>query len=111
MADPYDLLRRAKDILAKVRSPKIDAQVSEWLNDYHELPGARLPDKDVRILRNSFRKHTAGKKAIKDLLRSGYLVEVSHVGGPHKNWVSVRLSQKGREATRLREDVLREVIE
>lgn len=104
MADPYDLLRRARDLLARGRSAKV-TDISKWFDDFYELPGARLPVKDVRVLRNSFRKHTTGKKVIKDLLRSGYLVEVHHVGGPHKKWVSVRLSQKGREAIRLREDV------
>lgn len=104
--DPYDLLRRAKAIIEATFPQAKGGPREQWLKDFKKLPGAKLSHKAVRTLRNPHRRHvphTADN--IQRLLKQGFLMEVSCIGGPKSQWTQTRLSPKGREALRLREDV------
>ena len=104
MPDPYELLRRARAIIFA------DIEMSgakEWLEDYDKLPGAELGLVEILTLRDSHRRLRPGgsTETIDRLLSNDYLQKVQHIGGPHNRWDSIRLSMKGREALRLRENV------
>lgn len=105
MTDPYELLRSARDIIAKRAAAHIPEAV-QWMKDYKKLPGAKLSKRDIRILRNPHRRHVPGtQRSVARLRVEGYLVAVSCIGGPESRWTQVRLSPMGREALRLRENV------
>lgn len=104
-ADPYELLRRAKAIIERNKHRSENAQ---WLKDFKNLPGAKLNRKQLKVLRNQYRRYNADEeiRAITDrLLAQGYLTKVEHTN--HRGtYYSIRLSRpKGGEALRLREDV------
>lgn len=102
-SDPYDLLRRAKELL--MLNPHRGTH-EQWLKDFQQLPGAKLSQKAVRLLRNPHRKHVPNTADdIERLLKQGFLMEVSCIGGPESRWTQTRVSPKGRKALHLREDV------
>jgi hypothetical protein len=101
MSDPYDLLRRAEVIIREQSGP---GRLG-WLADFKKLPGAKLTKKAVRVLRDPHRRMRGiNQDVVEQLLEDGYLREVSNVRR-HGTFTQIRLSQKGREALRLREDV------
>lgn len=101
MSDPYDLLRRAKDI---IEGHALGGAEKVWLRDYRKLPGAKLPGTKIRMLRNPHRRCEHNEDIVAGLLDQGYLMEVRNMRRGSV-FTQVRLSQKGREALRLREDV------
>ncbi len=97
--DPYELLRRAKGMLDLRHEDH-----ARWLRDFKLLPGARLRKTQVLVLRNPQRRITEHEATIQDLLEREYLQTINHIGR-HGSYTAIRLTRKGREALRLRENV------
>ena len=95
----YELLRRARSILAAFDSE--DARV--WLKDYESLPGDELSIHEVRVLRNPSRRCGHNEEVVDKLLDSKYLMQVK-VMRSRRVVTQIRLSLKGREALRLRNE-------
>lgn len=105
MRDPYEMLRRAREIIAspaKHHARRDD--VAQWLQDYQGLPGAALSEEEVHVLRNSNLRTRDNRKIVDTLLGAGYLDTISNVRRSGTT-THVRCSTLGREALRLREDV------
>ena len=103
MADPYDLLRRARDIIISANGHE-DEIGQAWLKDYKKLPGAKLPKTQVHVLRNPHRRIMEKPTAIENLVESGYLQTIHHISRGRR-YDAIRLTKEGREALRLRQDV------
>ena len=103
MADPYDLLRRARDIIISANGHE-DEIGQAWLKDYKKLPGAKLPKTQVHVLRNPHRRIMEKPAAIEKLIEVGYLQTVHHIS-KGRLYDAIRLTKEGQEALRLRQDV------
>ncbi len=107
-ADPYDLLRRAEEIIRKSYPQGHGGPRERWLADFKKLPGSKLSKKVVRVLRDPHRRLRAAQEVVASLIEEGYLMVVRQMrGAPGRvqSYKQVRVSRKGREALRLREDV------
>ena len=99
MADPYNLLRRArKFFISKI----VDIpEAVQWLKEYDELPGAELDVMHLRVLKHASLRCKHNEKIVERLLEGGYLEKVSVMRGSPgraKSHIVIRRSEKGRLA-------------
>lgn len=103
MADPYDLLRRArKFFISKI----VDIpEAVQWLKEYDELPGTELDANHLRVLKHSSLRCKHNEKIVGRLLEGRYLKRVSVMrGSPGRatSHIVIRRSERGRLALLLR---------
>ncbi len=108
----YELLRQARNLLKSVDPERSSVLLYEsaqtWLKDYESLPGDELSIHEVRVLRNPSRRCGHNEEVVDKLLDSGYLMQVK-VMRSRRVVTQIRLSLKGREALRLRNEFDSEV--
>lgn len=103
-SDPYDLLRRAQEIIER---NKHNSKHAAWLADFKKLPGAQFSKKEVHVLQDP-RKRARGtnEDIVVKLEESDYLQKVRqmrrHGSGA---FTQLRISKKGHAALLLRSDV------
>jgi len=100
MSDPYDLLRRAREL---IKRNEHNSENAAWLKDFKELPGAKLTKRAVHVLRDPHRlmRQNGTETLIEKLIDDSYLkIVFTHAG----RCAQTRLSAQGRAALRLREE-------